>query len=83
MVDTMTGRCLCGAVSFSAQGVEPHIHACHCAICRRWSGGPALAASVASVEWSGEEHVSVYESSDWAARGYEERSSWVKSACAS
>ena len=35
----MTGRCLCGKVTFTAEGVEPHSHACHCGMCRRWSGG--------------------------------------------
>ena len=67
---TMTGRCLCGAVTFRAEGVEPHVHACHCGMCRRWSGGPGLAATVGSVEFQGEEQIAVFDSSDWAARGF-------------
>jgi len=65
-----TGKCLCGRVTFVAQGVETHIHSCHCGMCRKWSGGPALAASVESVSFSGEEYIERYDSSDWAQRGF-------------
>ncbi len=65
-----TGQCLCGAVRFEAEGVDTHIHSCHCNICRNWSGGPLLAAGVASVRFSGEEHISRYDSSEWAERGF-------------
>ena len=65
-----TGHCLCGAVSYKAEDVESHIHACHCSMCRRWNGGPALAASVGSVSFEGEENISRYASSDWAERGF-------------
>ena len=65
-----TGKCLCGAVTFSAEGVETHIHACHCSICRGWSGGPMLAANVASVSFQGEEKIKRYKSSEWAERGF-------------
>ena len=67
---TMTGKCLCGAVSFEAKGVETHHHACHCAMCRRWSGGPLFAAPVESVSFQGEEAIGVYESSTWAERAF-------------
>jgi hypothetical protein len=39
---TATGRCLCGAVKFSAEGVESDVHACQCTMGRRWAGGPVL-----------------------------------------
>ncbi len=65
-----SGQCLCGAVTFSANDVETHVHACHCSMCRRWNGGPALAASVGSVSFTGEENVGRYESSEWAERGF-------------
>lgn len=36
----LTGRCLCGAVSYSADA-EPVVQAvCHCADCQRQTGGP-------------------------------------------
>lgn len=65
----VTGKCLCGAVRFQAE-LDPHVHACHCDMCRRWSGGPGMAAYAESVEFSGKESLSTYASSDWAERGF-------------
>lgn len=65
-----TGKCLCGAVTFTAQDVESHVHACHCSICRSWAGSPMMAATVGSVEFSGVEHLKRYASSDFAERGF-------------
>ena len=65
------GQCLCGAITFEARGAELEIHACHCSMCRRWcGGGPAFATRVESVEFQGEEHLAIYDSSAWAMRGY-------------
>lgn len=69
-VAKMTGRCLCGAVTYEATDVETHIHACHCGMCRRWSGGPAMAASVGGLQVSGEDSVGVFDSSPWAERAF-------------
>ena len=67
----MNGRCLCGGVSFSAQHVETDHHACHCGMCRRWSGGSAfLAAHCEGVSFGSEEQLGRYDSSDWAQRGF-------------
>ena len=63
-----TGKCLCGAVSFTAEDVEHHFHACHCSMCRKWSGGPGFGVGVGSIELKGEEHLGAYKSSDWAER---------------
>ena len=72
MMDGKSGKgsCLCGAVRFDAQGVETHVHGCHCSMCRNWSGGPLLAAGVAGVRFEGEEHIGRYDSSAWAERGF-------------
>ncbi|MCP5057016.1 MAG: GFA family protein [bacterium] len=67
---SMTGSCLCGAVTFTASEVETEIHACHCSMCRNWSGGPFLGAAVAGVDYRGEENIAVYGSSGWAERGF-------------
>lgn len=67
---TATGKCLCGAVRFQAEEVDTHLHSCHCSMCRGWSGGPLLAASVASVVFEGEEKIKRYASSEWAERGF-------------
>ena len=66
----MTGRCLCGAVSYVAENVETDIRSCHCSQCRRWSGASIMAASVGSVEFGGAEHIKRFDSSDWAERGF-------------
>lgn len=67
----MTGKCLCGAVRFTAEGVETEHHACHCGMCRRWSGGsPLFCASTKGVRFEGEDRVGRYDSSEWAQRGF-------------
>ena len=66
-----TGRCLCGAVSFSASESQDNVHACHCGMCRRWSGGPFLGISCGQdVVFEGAEHITVFSSSAWAERGF-------------
>ena len=65
-----TGGCLCGGVRFSAREVETHHHACHCSICRRWAGGPVLAAPVEAVTFDSADTLARYQSSDWAERGF-------------
>jgi hypothetical protein len=65
-----TGRCLCGSVSFTAAQVDPGMHACHCRICRRWTGGPSISADAAGVTFIGAAYLSVYESSAWGERGF-------------
>ena len=67
---SMTGQCLCGAVKFAVDEAENAFHSCHCGMCRRWSGGPAMAAAVSEPTFSGEEHIARYASSDWAERGF-------------
>lgn len=67
----LTGRCLCGAVKFSA-GVEKHeTGACHCGMCRRWAGGPLFVLNCSgAVTFEGEENISTFRSSDWGERGF-------------
>lgn len=66
-----TGGCLCGAVKLRATLNEDGFGACHCGICRRWTGGAPLFAVMADVAVAeGEDKVSVYTSSDWAERTF-------------
>ncbi|MEM1229794.1 MAG: GFA family protein [Pseudomonadota bacterium] len=65
-----SGQCLCGAVTFEAEGVERHFHSCHCGACRRWSGSPAMAARVSSVLFNDDAPVRTFASSEWAERGF-------------
>ena len=65
-----TGKCLCGAVGYTATLSKPEISACHCGMCRRWTGGPLLCTSAKEVKWAGDEHIKVFKSSDWAERAF-------------
>lgn len=49
------------------------VGACHCGMCRKWSGGPLLAidcGSDVSFDEQDKGNISVYNSSDWAERGF-------------
>jgi hypothetical protein len=72
MTTTMTGRCMCGAIGFEARPSALEVHACHCEMCRRWTGSALLSVPVApgDVRWSGEENLRTIASSDWAERGW-------------
>ena len=67
---TRDGKCMCGAVSYTAAGLTGEISACHCEMCRRWTGGPLLAATAKTIAWRGEEHIRTFTSSAWAERGF-------------
>lgn len=64
-----TGRCMCGAVTYTAT-LEGRLTACHCSMCRRWASGPYLAAGPAEVKFTGEDNITVFTSSTWAERGF-------------
>ena len=70
-LSVMKGSCLCGAVSLSTTSMNHHVGACHCSMCRKWGGGALLAVECGSdVSFSGEENIEVYQSSEWAERGF-------------
>ena len=69
-IETRTGQCLCGAVTFEADLNGPHFHACHCAKCRRWGGGPAFATPAQALRVTGEENVVAYSSSKHGNRHF-------------
>ena len=73
MTDTnaITGGCLCGAVTITANSPADGFGACHCGMCRKWGGGPLMAVNCGTdVAVSGEENVAVFNSSEWAERGF-------------
>ena len=49
MTVSLTGGCLCGAVRFTAEADDDGIVACHCTMCRRWSGHVWAAAGVTAL----------------------------------
>ncbi len=66
-----TGSCLCGSVTITTSAMSRKLTACHCDMCRKWTGGPLLSVNCGSdVTFNSEENVCVYESSDWAERGF-------------
>lgn len=66
-----TGKCLCGSVFITIKSLSNSIGACHCEICRRWGGGPFMEINCGSnVSFEGEDNISVFNSSDWAERGF-------------
>jgi hypothetical protein len=66
------GGCLCGAVRYRSMARPPRGVICHCSICRRHSGAPALAFvhfPLAAFAWLTAEP-SWYRSSRYAQRGF-------------
>ena len=68
----MTGKCVCGAVRYTIQTDKKEVGACHCEMCRAWSGGVfiGLQAAPRDVAWEGEENLTIYKSSPWAERAF-------------
>lgn len=65
------GACVCGAVKIKAKAMSLQVGACNCSICRRWCGGPFLSVSCGTdVAIEGEDHVGIYDSSEWAERAF-------------
>lgn len=66
-----SGSCLCGAVRVAAKSKSNSIGACHCTMCQKWGSGPLFAAECeGAVNFEGAEHISVFNSSEWAERGF-------------
>ena len=65
------GSCLCKAVKVSTTSTNNEVGACHCGMCRKWGGSSLLVIDCSSdVSFEGEENIEVYQSSDWAERGF-------------
>jgi len=66
-----TGNCLCGATRIIAKNMNKSVGACHCSMCRKWGGGPLMTVDCGTdVSFEGEENISVFNSSEWAERGF-------------
>jgi hypothetical protein len=69
MVERLSGKCLCGDVKFTAIPDAMQSGACHCSMCRHWSGGVFMAVSCGdSVQFDSEESLGIYQSSQWGER---------------
>ncbi|WP_226780098.1 GFA family protein [Oceaniglobus trochenteri] len=72
MTQKSTGGCLCGAVRYTLAERPEGLHACHCSMCRRHTGGIALAVSVApgGIVFQSDAALRVHATSDWAERAF-------------
>ena len=68
----LTGHCLCGAVHVTLHEPGHEIGACHCGMCRRWTGSAFMVLPVPAdkITVTGLEAVKTYASSDWAGRSF-------------
>ena len=70
-LSVVKGSCLCGVVNISTTGINQHVAACHCNMCRKWGGSALLGVECNNdINFSGEDNIAVYESSEWAERGF-------------
>ena len=72
-MNEISGRCLCGAVAFTATIDRPAADACHCSQCRRWSGHfwASVNVDVETLKFTaGQEKLSWFRSSERVRRGF-------------
>jgi hypothetical protein len=68
--EALSCHCLCGAVRFTAVPLKPEMGVCHCAMCRRWSGGVFMAVECHDLVVEDDSELGIFESSAWAERGF-------------
>ncbi|QXI37028.1 GFA family protein [Pseudomonas xantholysinigenes] len=64
------GTCLCKATHLNLTLENTHVSACHCSMCRKWTGGPLLAVQCSQPPVIKGPAPSIYDSSPWAERGF-------------
>lgn len=72
MSERLKGSCLCGRVRFSVEGPLKPPDACHCTGCRKSSGHYFVSTDAprSAVTIEGAEHITWYQSSAKARRGF-------------
>ena len=68
-----TGKCLCGSVSFTLENAPTETGACHCEMCRKWSGGIYLGVAVPQdqITFEGAENIGTFARA-WTYPGQED-----------
>jgi len=63
---------MCGAVTYTATPSNRSVGACHCSMCRQWSGGVfiSMEAKPDEINFEGEENIATFKSSPWAERAF-------------
>ena len=65
------GRCLCGSVEISTDKATNNVSACHCTMCRRWTGGPLLIVDCGDkVTVKGEKNISIHQTTEFGERAF-------------
>ncbi len=64
-------HCLCGQIKITVPDIRRNVGACHCGTCRKWGGGPFMTVFCGTnLAIEGKEHITVFDSSKWAERGF-------------
>ena len=66
----LEGRCMCGAVTLRIEPARTDLHACHCEMCRRWTGSALIEIGVDDDKLEVAGPVRTIASSDWAERAW-------------
>lgn len=68
----VSGSCLCGEVTFTANELDRDVLVCHCQQCRKQTGHVVAATRVKDSDFvlSGEQHIRWFAASDHAKRGF-------------
>ena len=67
-----TGGCLCGSVRYNLVEEPKSYGACHCGMCRKFSGGIELGIQLMpdEIKFVPTDTLAIYTSSEWAERGF-------------
>ena len=68
--EPVSGTCLCGAVGITLKGAHREVDVCHCSMCAKWGGSMYAGIETDDFAVTGEENISIYQSSDWAERAF-------------
>mmetsp|Transcript_39609 Transcript_39609/g.95669 ORF Transcript_39609/g.95669 Transcript_39609/m.95669 type:complete len:149 (-) Transcript_39609:136-582(-) len=68
----VAGKCLCGGIRFLVTPTDLHAHACHCDMCRKWSGAATLTVGCSAPPTIevGQDLLATYKSSEWGERSF-------------
>ena len=69
-MESVKGSCLCGRVTLTVTGINEHFGACHCDMCKVWTGSPQMGIGCKDVKIDGKAFVSTFDSSAWAERAF-------------
>ena len=68
--ETITGHCLCGQVTLSAEIDRRVLRACHCDMCRRHTSGMFISVATLPGSLAVSGPAQSFQSSEWAERGF-------------